>query len=166
MAGASMMGAIWTAIWTVLQPALTAGFSTAAVLGVLYWFVQQWFGAKIKSSFDRAAEDYKFELTAHAQGAKIAEYASIVFRGLEGNDPPEKYQRANQLSWELFLWLPPDTYRKLGAGLTGDRVKLADAMTLVRRQLLKDRAGNLGPNDIIVHHPGIGKQKGSPTNEA
>jgi hypothetical protein len=32
-------------------------------------------------------------------------------------------------------------------------------MTLVRRQLLKDHAGNLGPEDIIVHHPGVGKQK-------
>ena len=153
-------------IWTIVQSALT----TTVVLAVLYaffsWLGAQWLGAVVKSYFDKAAEDYKFELRAHEQGAKIAEYASIVFRGLEGNDPPEKYQRANQLSWELFLWLPPDTYRKLGAGLTGDRVKLADAMTLVRRQLLKDRAGNLGPNDIIVHHPGIGKQKGSPTNEA
>jgi hypothetical protein len=159
-----MMGAIWTAIWTALQTGLAAGFSTAVVLGVLYWFVQQWFGAKIKSVFDRAAEDYKFELKAHEQGAKIAEYASIAFF-LKKNDPKEKYQRANQLAWELFLWLPDDTYRKLGRAF-GHPEELPGATAEVRKQLLKDRAGDLGPKDFIVHGPGIGKQKGSPTNEA
>jgi hypothetical protein len=148
------------AILTILQSALTTALSTAAVLTVLYgfvaWFGAQLFGAKIKSHFDKAIEDYKFELRAHEQAAKIAEYASIAVR-LDKNDPSEKYQRANQLSWELFLWLPPDTYRKLGHGLTGDVKELAEALTAVRAQLLKDRAGDLGPEDIIVHDPDIGK---------
>jgi len=43
---------------------------------------------------------------------------------LKDEDKEEKYQRANQLAWELFLWLPPETYRKLGRGLKGEAVEL------------------------------------------
>ena len=147
------------AIWTVLQPVLTTTLSTAAVLSVLYgfvlWFGAQLFGAKIKSHFDKAIEDYKFELRAHEQAAKIAEYLSL--HPLKDNDPEEKYQRANQLGFELFLWLPAKTYRKLGHGLKGSTKELSEAIVGVRKQLLKDRAGNLGPDDIIVHYPNIGK---------
>jgi len=110
----------------------------------------------VKSYFDKAAEDYKFELRAHEQGAKIAEYASIAI-SLDEKDTQEKYQRANQLAWELFLWLPDETYRKLGRGLKGRTDELSGAMVGVRKLLLKDRAGNLGPDDFIVHSPGIGK---------
>jgi hypothetical protein len=144
------------AIWTIVQPALT----TTAVLAVLYaffrWLGAQWLGAVVKSYFDKAAEDYKIELRAHEQGAKIAEYASIAF-SLKEMDAQEKYQRANQLAWELFLWLPDGAYRKLGRALKGHVEELPDAMAEVRRQLLKNRAGNLGRDDIIIHSPGVGK---------
>jgi hypothetical protein len=143
-------------IWTIVQSALT----TTVVLAVLYaffsWLGAQWLGAVVKSYFDKAAEDYKFELRAHEQGAKIAEYASIAI-SLDEKDTQEKYQRANQLAWELFLWLPDETYRKLGRGLKGRTDELSGAMVGVRKLLLKDRAGNLGPDDFIIHSPGIGK---------
>jgi hypothetical protein len=146
------------AVWTILQPFVTATTVLAVMYGFFVWFGKQWIEAKIKSRFDKAAEDYKFELRAHEQAAKIAEYLSL--RPLKDEDPPEKYQRANQLGFELFLWLPDETYRKLGRGLMGNTKELSDAIVEVRKQLLKGRAGNLGQDDIIVHGPGVGKPRG------
>jgi hypothetical protein len=145
------------AIWTILQSQslLTTTTVLAAICGFFLWLGKLWGEASIKSRFDKLAEDYKFELRAHEQGAKVAEYLSLS--PLKDEDPEEKYQRANQLAWELFLWLPDETYRKLGRGLKGNPKEISDAMVEVRKQLLGDRAGSLGPDDIIVHGRGIGK---------
>jgi hypothetical protein len=132
---------------------------TAATISVIYavliWLGGRWIDARIKSRFDRLVEDYRFELKANEQGAKIAEYAAIsVF--LQVTDSPELYRRANQLSWELFLWLPPEVYRQLARGLAHNTEETAAAFIEVRRLLLGARAGDLGPNDLIFHAPGAG----------
>ena len=135
--------------------------TTAAVLAALYgafvWFGANWIDNRIKFYFSTLSEDYKFELKAHEQGAKIAEYISIA-RDLKATDSDELYRRANQLAWELFLWLPPDTYRALGRGLANreEGIQWVNSMIEVRKSLLRDRAGDLGPNDIIFHRPNIG----------
>jgi hypothetical protein len=71
-------------------------------------------------------------------------------------DDQEKYRHANQLAWELFLWLPDEVYRKRGRGLKGNTKELGDAMVAVRKALLKDAAGDLTANHLIVHAPNIG----------
>lgn len=144
-----------TIISTVVE-ALVSLFTTTVVFGLVAFFVGRFFEAKVKSHFDRASEDYKFGLKTREQGARIAEYAALAGT-LEASESRDVYRRANQLSWELFLWLPDDVYRKLGRGVGGSPQELVEAMVEVRLALLGDEAGNLGPEDIIVHAPNIGR---------
>ncbi len=144
----------------LFQQVLTTTAIVAGICAALIWFGRNMFEAKMKSYFDRVSEDYKFERRAHEQGARIAEYAALAIN-MEADEDVETYRRANQLSWELFLWLPDDVYRRLGRGVTGQRRELIEAMVAVRRALLGDRAGNLGPNDIIVHAPGAARNNNS-----
>ena len=71
-------------------------------------------------------------------------------------------RRANQLSWQLFLWLPADVYRRLGRGLKSDSKDLVEALIAVRTSLVGPDAGTLTPNNIVVHKPGIEKPKPPP----
>lgn len=148
-------------LFAMLQSALTA----AAVLGVIYaaltWFGAEWLRGLVKAHFDRSMEDYRFELKAHEQRAKIAEYASIAFF-LGGDNPdPEKLRRANQLAWELFLWLPDDAFRALIRGVASDRgiPHLVEALIILRKRFLRADAGTLGPDDFVLHGAGLGKQR-------
>jgi hypothetical protein len=78
---------------------------------------------------------------------------------LKSTDNEEAYQRANQLSWELFLFLPADAYRKLGRGLHEKQNvgELVEALLDVRKVLLgKTSAGDLNGDDLVIHHPNIG----------
>jgi hypothetical protein len=101
--------------WAFIQQMLATALSTAAIGALVVWFGGHWVEARIKSHFDRISEDYKFELRAHEQGVKIAEYAALAI-DLKVDDSVETYRRVNQLAWELFLWLPDDVYRKLAKG--------------------------------------------------
>lgn len=145
------MGSTITAI---VEQFVTTSVAVALINGLFVLLGRTWIEAKIKSRFDKALEDYRFELRAHEQGAKIAEYAAFAGK-IQPNDPEEKYNRANQLALELFLWLPAEAYRKLGRGLKGNHKELVEAMVAVRKVLLKHEAGDLGPDDIIVHAPNI-----------
>jgi hypothetical protein len=139
-------------VWTAISPYLSiASFGTALV-----WISSRWLDARMKSHFDGAMEDYRHELSARVQAAKIAEYAATVI-DLKATHSEDLYRRANQLSWELFLWLPDDVYRQLGKGVGGSAKDLAEAMISVRKSLLAN-PGTLGPDDIIVHRPNIGRK--------
>jgi len=93
------------------------------------------------------------------QTSLVAEYAALAYT-LKDTDDAQTYRRANQLSWQLFLWLPTDAYRKLGRGLAHNNKELADALVDVRKILLgREAAGTLGPDDIIIHGPNIALQK-------
>jgi hypothetical protein len=140
-----------------LKSALTIAAIVAAINGAFLMVGKAVIESRIKLYFDALADDYRFELKAHEQGAKIAEYISIA-HSLKATDDAETYKRANQLAWELFLWLPPETYRALAHGLIEARPdQLVGSMVEVRKVLLRNRAGDLGINDIIVHAPGIGR---------
>jgi hypothetical protein len=95
------------------------------------------------------------------QASSVAEYAALAW-SLKDNDDVQTYRRANQLSWQLFLWLPTDVYRQLGRGLKSDPKELVDSLVAIRRILLGEDAGSLGDNDIIVHGPGFGRPKAKP----
>jgi hypothetical protein len=96
------------------------------------------------------------------QSSAIGEYVALA-RTLNSDDA-QVYRRANQLAWQLFIWLPTDVYRGLGRGLANpaDSKDLVDSLVAVRKSLLGADAGTLGPNDIIVHGPGIGIPKPKP----
>jgi hypothetical protein len=93
------------------------------------------------------------------KASAIAEYAALAMT-LKDKDDEQTYRRANQLSWQLFLWLPDNVYRDLGGGLANaDYKKLVESLLAVRKSLLGKDAGTLGADDIIVHGPGIGAVK-------
>jgi hypothetical protein len=142
-------------IWDIVQQVLVSVLSISAVLGLVGWFGGRWIEAKFKARFDRALEDYRFELRSREQAAKIAEYSAIAW-GLKATDSEELYRRANQLAWELFLWLPAETYKRLGRGLAAGSIERAEVLADVRKALLKERAGDLGPDHLIVHFPNVG----------
>jgi hypothetical protein len=117
------------------------------------------FAASLSHEFNRKLEDYKNQLKIREQAAAIGEYVARANQ-LPDVEEKEAYIRANQLALELFLWLPTNTYRDLGKGLINseNKVELVKALVEVRRLLLGQDAGDLGADDIIVHHPNIGRR--------
>jgi hypothetical protein len=110
---------------------------------------------ELKHDFDRSLEEYKLELKIREQAAIIAEYASLAW-DLKDTDNDEVYREANKLSWQLFLWLPDDIYRRLGKGLDkASPEDLTGALVAVRKSLLGAQAGTLDGSHIIVHRSGI-----------
>jgi hypothetical protein len=146
-------------MWTKIKALIPMTVLLATIQGACTWFSSHWIDGQMKARFDVALENYKFELKAREQAAAIAEYAALAIN-LKATDDAQTYRRANQLAWELFLWLPDDVYRKLGRGLSdpSEKGEMASALTDVRKLLLSDRAGTLGPDDLIVHGPNIRPQ--------
>ena len=64
------------------------------------------------------------------QSSAIGEYVALA-RTLNSDDA-QVYRRANQLAWQLFIWLPTDVYRGLGRGLANpaDSKDLVDFLSL------------------------------------
>ena len=145
-----------------MQLVFTLGHATLVLLGLaaIQFLVALWLKARLESSikaeYDRVLEDYRFELRAREQAAKAAEYISLA-RSLTPDSPATEYRRANQLAWELALWLPDDLYRKLGRAMTSQANELSFLLVLIeiRRHLLK-APGSLTDNDILHHAPNIG----------
>jgi hypothetical protein len=97
------------------------------------------------------------------QSSAVAEFAALV-GSIRDTDDVQTYRRANQLSWQLFLWLPADVYRQLGKGLINpsDKKDLVDSLVAIRKSLLGKDAGTLSADDIIVTWPGAGRPKAKP----
>jgi len=78
-------------------------------IGIIQLLAVMWIKARldasIKSEKDRVLEEYKYEIRAREQAAKVAEYFSYYFR-LKSDSSEADYRKANQLAWEMALWLP------------------------------------------------------------
>lgn len=93
------------------------------------------------------------------QGARVAEYLALA-RRLKESSPESDFERANQLSWELAMWLPEQIYKQMTLAIVNpnpDVNELSVAIS-VRKLLLGEKAGDLKPDDIAHHAPGIGKK--------
>jgi hypothetical protein len=78
-----------------------------------------WIEESIKDRFKKEMEDhklillkdleeYKREITRRDQAARVAELLALVKSGTR-----EDVIKANQLSWEMSLWLPPEVAKTL-----------------------------------------------------
>lgn len=84
---------------------------------------------------------------------KFVEYLSLYFVD------SQNFQRMNQLSWELAIWLPADLYINLGKALRKVEGKnIPDVVVDVRRWLYED-PGDLCGDNVIIHAKDIGKQE-------
>lgn len=132
-----------------------------AGIGVIQFLLALWTRARleasIKSEYDRLLEDYRFEQRVKEQAAKTAEYIALA-RGLKTTSTDEDYRRANQLAWELALWLPDDLYRKLARALTSPQSKDNNILAVLVdiRKLLLKTPGTLNDDEVLHHAPSVG----------
>ena len=91
----------------------------------------------------------------------VAEYLALA-RRLSETSPESEYRRANQLAWELAMWLPEELYKEMVTAIArpGQDVNELTVAIGVRQFVLGEDAGKLGPQNVASHAPGIGaKQK-------
>lgn len=133
-------------------------------IGIIQFLLAQWtksrIDASIKAEYAKILEDYRFDIKTREQAIKVAEYMSIA-RNLKESSLDEDYRKANQLAWELAMWLPTDVYKKLGQALSSPNKEInpLSVSIEIRKMLLKDKAGDLTQDNIIHHAPGIGKNR-------
>lgn len=91
---------------------------------------------------------------------RVAEYLALA-RNLKGESPDTDYRKANQLSWELAMWLPEDIYKEMVVSIATPNEETNELSTVVsvRKLLLQENAGNLTTENIAHHAPGIGNDR-------
>jgi len=142
---------------------ITSILSSTVLIAILAYIVKNWFLERLKTSlqkeYGRYLSELQWEEQTKLQASKVAEYMSFA-RLLSENSPPEDYIKANQLSWELAMWLPEEIYKELTLALSNPNTNINELSTVitVRKLLLKDKAGELNQDQIMHHAPGIGKK--------
>lgn len=123
-------------------------------------WVSERFKASLKVENDKFLSDLKWKSKVKESAERVAEYLAMA-RSLEYDDSKEAYNKANQLSWELAMWLPEDIYRKVGKAITGPNQKINPQSVVVdvRNYLLEGSAGGLTQDDIVSHAPGAGRHR-------
>ena len=115
--------------------------------------------ASIKLENDRVVEEYKYEIRAKEQAAKIAEYFAYYFR-LKAESSESDYRTANKLAWELALWLPQELYLQVREAVVNpdNNSNILSTIVAARKLLLKN-PGSLTSEDIFFHAPNAGLHK-------
>lgn len=109
-------------------------------------------------------EKLQWDTRVREQAARVAEYLALYHRlgkDSEGSAPLTDYQQANQLAWELTMWLPEDIFKEMIEALQGPTqdVNIFSVLVSVRKLLLGDEAGNLTLEEhAMVNWPGISKE--------
>ena len=138
-----------------------SSITTTVLMGTIIYLSRSWLLARLKLSLQKEhsefLEELKWEQKAREQAEKVAEYLALA-RQLKNTSSEDDYKKANQLSWELAMWLPEDIYKKTVQAIANpdsDTNELT-AVINVRKLLLKDKAGMLSQSDIAHHAPNIG----------
>ncbi len=132
-------------------------------LAILQFLLSIWIKSRLESSikyeYDKFLEEYKYDIKVREQAARVSEYLALA-RRLKGESEDSDYERANQLSWELAMWLPSDIYKKMVKAISSPDEENNELTVVVevRKLLLGDKAGDLTSDDIAHHAPGIGKK--------
>jgi hypothetical protein len=87
---------------------------------------------------------------------KVARY--LVLAGtLDKNSAPDDYDMANELSLELAMVLPTPVYRAMveAAAQPDGKVNPATVAVMMRKELLGDVDGELHPEQVVFHTPGV-----------
>lgn len=133
-----------------------------AIIIFLQFAVPLWVKSNIEKSvelkYSKLLEEYKYTIKVREQAARVSEYLALA-ENLKENSQNEDYERVNQLSWELAMWLPSDIYREMTQAITkpSQEVNELTVVIKVRKLLLGDDAGDLTSEQIAHHAPGIGK---------
>lgn len=141
-----------------------SSISTTILISILAFLARNLFIERIKLVFQKEhskfLDDLQWNRKVQEQAARVAEYLALA-RKLREDSAEIEYERANQLSWELAMWLPDEIYKHMTMAIAapGPDINELTVSIEVRKLLLGDKAGNLTPDDIAHHSPGIGKKK-------
>jgi hypothetical protein len=145
----------------IASPVLAIPLALAVVGFVFGHFYVEYLKFTLERQQSRYSDEQQWDRKVQEKAAKVAEcFALALF--LKETSPPSDYQRANQLSWELALWLPEDEYKKMVRAVANPSER-ENALTFildVRRLLQGDKAGNLSQDEIMFHAAGAGKGRG------
>lgn len=131
------------------------------LLGGIQFLIAIWIKYRLENSikheYDKLAEDYRYNIRVREQAARVSEYLALA-RSLKKESGELEYERANQLSWEMAMWLPADIYRNMVKAIVAPDGSINELTVVieVRKLLLGEHAGNLSPDHIAYHAPGIG----------
>ncbi len=137
-------------------------YSSAFITFILF-ISKNWILETMKNSFKKEHSKFLDELQwdrkTKEQASKVAEYLALA-RQLSDKSTEEDYIKANQLSWELAMWLPEDIYKETVQAIKNPDKDINEltAVIAVRKLLLKENAGLLNQDDIAHHAIGIGKE--------
>jgi hypothetical protein len=118
---------------------------------------------KLKSALQKEHSEFldklQWDRKVLEQAARVAEYLALA-RRLKESSHESDYERANQLSWALAMWLPEEIYKQMAMAIVHPSPDINElSVTIaVRKLLLGEKAGNLTQDNIAHHHPGIGKK--------
>lgn len=140
-----------------------SSISTTILIAILAFLARNLFIERLKLALQKEHSKFLDELQwnrkVQEQAARVAEYLALA-RRLKEDSPELDYERANQLSWELAMWLPEEIYKQMTLAIAtpSPDVNELTVSIAVRKLLLGDKAGNLEPDNIAHHAPGIGKE--------
>ena len=93
-----------------------SAISTTILFGGAVFFARNWFLARLKLSLQKEhskfLEELQWDRKIREQAEKVAEYLAFA-RQLNEESSMNDWVRANQLSWELAMWLPEEIYNAM-----------------------------------------------------
>ncbi len=139
-----------------------SSLSTTSLLLVLAYLARNLLLERLKHTLQKEHSKFLDELQwnrkVQEQAARVAEYLALA-RRLKEDSSESDYERANQLSWELAMWLPDEVYKQMTSAIASpsQEVNELSVTIAVRKLLLRDKSGDLKADDISHHAPGVGK---------
>jgi hypothetical protein len=139
------------------------------LLAALQFLASLWISERLKISLQKEhstfLESLRWDIKVREQAVRVAEYLALAI-SLKEDSTESDYRKANQLSWELAMWLPSDIYNHMVSAVANpnQQINALTAVLSVRAILLKQKAGKLTPEDIASHSPGIGRKLANRVN--
>lgn len=137
---------------TALLTAIFTGIFVPLVLFLTKNFFSEWLKHLFQKEHARFIDELQWGRKVQEQAAAVAEYMALA-TDLGDSSESSDFRRANQLSWELAMWLPEEIYKKMTSALTNATPEL-NRLTIVsevRKLLLGDVAGNITHDHIAFH---------------
>lgn len=137
--------------------AIASAVSTTSLIAVVGFLSRNWLIERLKASLQkehaRFLDALQWERKTRERAEKVAEYLALA-RTINPDSSDADFRKAEQLAWELAMWLPEDIYRAMSAALRNrtDKVNELSVVIAVRKLLLNDQAGSLTQDDVL-HHP-------------
>ena len=122
------------------------------VIAIIQFIFYELIKSFIKKRNDEFLESVKWDFKVKEQATKIAEYIALA-RSLSDNSSKEDFAKVNALVFELQLWLPKETFEKLGYAIKYPEKdnNVHTILNDIRKELLKDKFEPIDEDYFIEH---------------